>query len=82
MTPLSDLISPLFQTRRLMVNRTCETCRYGDFGYSGHEGLCRRSAPIIVLASPNTDPHPMTLWPTVKVSDWCGEHQLKNSVGS
>jgi hypothetical protein len=37
---------------------------------------------VVVLSYVNTDPYPLTFWPTVKVSDWCGEHQLKNSVGS
>jgi len=63
-----------------MVNRTCETCRYGDFGQSGYEGRCRRTPPIAALAYANTDPRPVAIWPTVKASDWCGEHQFKNDA--
>jgi hypothetical protein len=62
----------------------CETCRYRgelyalpDHGIAGQNGMggmtfkCRRHAPLITggLHSPT-----MTVWPVIRLDDWCGDH--------
>ena len=67
----------------------CKTCRYFHQTYSvGDEhwtqglritraesgGLCRRHAPTACM-NPEIANAGHGIWPEVKASDWCGEHQ-------
>lgn len=62
--------------------QTCETCRFrgrlyrpadhsimGDASYA-----CKRNAPLVTggLHTPT-----MTVWPWIRLDDWCGEHEPK-----
>lgn len=65
----------------------CETCRFrgplyfpADHGSANISGLtfsCRRNAPFVSggLHTPS-----MTLWPWVRLHDWCGEYQEKENA--
>jgi len=61
----------------VMDDQQCETCRYSvesgqpepDNGFT----LCRRNAPQVV---PGTEGPPLTYWPVVSMSDWCGEYLM------
>jgi len=67
------------------MRETCETCRYrggvhlpadhsiNDLGLSF---ACRRNAPFVTggLHAPT-----MTLFPWIRLHDWCGEYQPKDT---
>jgi hypothetical protein len=59
---------------------TCETCRFRGVFYvpadrpvtTSPTYKCHRNAPVATggMYSPS-----MTIWATVRMDDWCGEHQ-------
>jgi hypothetical protein len=62
---------------------TCSTCRFANIAYTdGNDQArgvtCRAHPPVVVVTGGhgdyNTDA-PITVWPDVFGSDWCGEHQ-------
>lgn len=68
-----------------MSEKTCETCRWrGRFYKPADHGvtvgdptyMCRRRAPFVTggLHAPT-----MTVWPWIHITDWCGEHQPKDT---
>lgn len=58
------------------MSATCGTCRWWDDLRPDAEmdGLCRRHAP---RASP--DRWNRSYWPETDATDWCGEHQPKET---
>lgn len=57
-----------------MKRDTCENCRFASLapvsGTGNTVGLrsCKRGAPSVLSA------YGYAMWPTVAVSDWCGQH--------
>ena len=52
---------------------TCETCRWWkDDRPEPWGGMCRRNAPVCLSEVG-------TVWPGTKATDWCGEHQPKET---
>jgi len=54
----------------------CANCVHFGSEQNGHSGLCRKNAPIPVregLLDKDDESH--AYWPTVRVDDWCGEHE-------
>ena len=49
----------------------CGNCRYYVRGYGGGKGHCHRFPPSH-WPEPNS-------WPAVDATEWCGEHQKKES---
>lgn len=50
---------------------TCGNCPYYDVG-ADNKGLCRNMIPNVL----NIDGDPVTVWPIVDDSDWCGMHPV------
>jgi hypothetical protein len=46
--------------------QSCSNCYY--FRVAGGWSTCRRSSPVRPL-----EPNPITSWPIVNHTDWCGE---------
>lgn len=56
--------------------RVCANCVM-SLEIAGAGTICRRFPPVAAaLLKPGTcEAVPLTVWPTVKPSDWCGEHR-------
>lgn len=56
----------------------CETCRYLMVGQQGWYE-CHRHQPRITISKECDDEaiKPITMWPIVNLSDWCGEYAPK-----
>ncbi len=50
--------------------RTCSNCKY-YFAVTSTRGDCRRSPPVVLLSSDN---EPLTRWPDMPATAWCGSH--------
>jgi hypothetical protein len=63
-----------------VVVRTCSTCPY----YSKVESACRRHAPHIWPLNMNAKGEVQSFsgWPTVRDSNWCGEHPLNRAMAT
>jgi hypothetical protein len=58
--------------------KICETCRfYRSPDLDGYGGECRRRAPSAYLVVPGDDCDKSAFWPSVCLSDWCGEWRRK-----
>lgn len=61
-----------------MSNECCQNCRFSEIrkvmvnGEVQNDQECRRSPPRFFM----NDDWSGTIWPNVKPSDWCGEHQF------
>ncbi len=56
----------------------CETCRYLKTGQRGWYE-CHRNEPRISISRECDDEaiNPVSIWPNVSTSDWCGEYASK-----
>lgn len=61
---------PLLSKQNL-VPASCNLCSYYSPDLTNPQGLgiCRRKPPIVYL----TTQGPVTVWPSVRPMDWCGE---------
>lgn len=59
---------------------TCSTCRFADPTIQDADLLltCHRYPPVIVAVNGGPDEAGQA-WPNVDSTDWCGEHQVKDS---
>ena len=58
-------------TRPEVANH-CKDCRFA--APNGPNFYCRRNPPVVLQARPG-----ISLWPTVKPNDWCGDFSLGNA---
>lgn len=55
---------------------TCNTCRFWERAKHGKLGQCRTRSPVVVVAGESA----FTRWPMTAADDWCGEHDLRESL--
>lgn len=60
-------------------NMKCGYCTYYDEA-DDDSGLCRRGRPTTIRNQGNWEESQKRQWPTVAVTDWCGEFQAKHGV--
>jgi len=41
------------------------------------QGSCRRYPPSLLVLETPQGPQPATIFPAVKISEWCGEYRVK-----
>ena len=64
------------QLRPAVINRdaaqdaTCNNCEFFDSA----KLLCRNSPPVVII----DNNQPVTFWPTVAATDWCGSWLLNS----
>ncbi len=64
----------------MTITPRCLTCKYfiqQIADQNSGQGSCRRYPPALLMLNTPQGPAPATIFPAVKISEWCGEHRTK-----